>query len=60
MSPSGASYHEMALVNQAMCLVHLERVAEARELYQPVLELYPDSPMAEAALEAMAAGETAS
>ena len=59
MSPSGASYHEMALVNQAVCLVHLDRGAEARALYQRVLEVYPDSPMAEAALKALAVGEAA-
>ncbi|MCP4661211.1 MAG: tetratricopeptide repeat protein [bacterium] len=59
MSPSGASYHEMALLNQAICLVYLNRGSEARRLYERVLELYPDSPMAEAALTAMAAGEAA-
>jgi tetratricopeptide (TPR) repeat protein len=59
MSPSAASYHEMALLNQAVCLIRLSRGAEARQRYERVLELYPDSPMAEAALEAMAAGESA-
>jgi len=56
MSPSGASYHEMALLNQAACLVRLDRGFEARQLYERVLDLYPDSPVAEAALKAMAAG----
>ena len=57
MSPSGASYHEMSLVNQAFCLIHLDRGAEARRLYEWALELYPGSPTAEVALKAMAAGE---
>jgi hypothetical protein len=59
MSPSGASYHEMALINQAACLVHLNRGSEARQLYEQVLELYPDSPIAEAALKAAEIGGSA-
>lgn len=59
MSPSGVGYHEMALLNQAVCLPDLDRGAEARRLYERALELYPGSAMAQAALKAMAAAKTA-
>ncbi len=58
MSPSGGSYHEMALVNQAVCLLYLDRGAEARAAYEKALELYPDSPTALAGLKAMDAGRS--
>ncbi len=43
----------MALNNQGVCLVHLNRGPEARRIYERVLELYPDSPLAEGALKTM-------
>jgi tetratricopeptide (TPR) repeat protein len=50
MSPSAASYREIALLNVAFCHVHLGNGAEARAAYQRVAEEFPDSPVAEAAL----------
>ena len=59
MSPWDASYHEMALINQGVCLIHLNRGPEARRIYERVLELYPDSPLAEGTLKTMDAGVAA-
>ena len=56
MSPSGASYREMAMINQAVCKVYLDRAAEARQIYDRVLELYPASPLASSALKLMDVG----
>lgn len=56
MSPSGAAYHEMSLVNEAASLIELDRPLEAKLLYEEALQLYRDCPMAKAALKAMEAG----
>jgi hypothetical protein len=56
LSSSAASYHEMALLNQAACLIHLHRGAEAKALYDRTIHLYPDSPLAKGALAAIEAG----
>lgn len=47
MSVSGASYHEMALINQGRCLIYMNRGLEARRIYEQALELCPDAPFAE-------------
>jgi len=60
MSPSGVSYHEMALINQGSCLIRMNRGLEARRIYERALELYPDSPIAEGVLKTMDAGVAAS
>jgi hypothetical protein len=49
----------MAHNNQGVCLVHLNRGPEARPIYERVLELYPDSLLAEGALKTMDAGVAA-
>jgi hypothetical protein len=49
----------MAHNNQGVCLIRLNRGPEARRLYERVIELYPDSLMAEGALKTMDAGVAA-
>lgn len=49
----------MALINQGACLIRLNRGPEARRIYERVLELYPDSPLAEGTLKTMDAGVAA-
>jgi len=60
MSPSGVSYHEMALVNQGSCLIHMNCGLEARRTIERALGLYPDSTFAEGILKTMDAGIAAS
>jgi hypothetical protein len=50
MSPSAASYREMALLNVAFCHAQLGDGAEAKAVYERVSNEFPDSPLAEAAL----------
>jgi len=49
----------MALINQGACQIHMNHRPEAPRVYERVLELYPDSPLAEGALETMDAGVAA-
>lgn len=51
ISSSRISYTEMALLNEAFCLTQLEKKDEAIEKYEKILESYPDSEMAIAALK---------
>ena len=50
LSDSAASYREMALVNLAFCLSQLDRGPEAKVAYERALQEFPDSPIAQAAL----------
>jgi hypothetical protein len=51
LTPSRASYREMALVNEAFALVQLDRREEARAVYQRALAEFPDSPVAQTGLK---------
>ena len=53
MSPSGASFREMALVNIAFCQGQLGRTADARASYTRAAQEFPGSPLATAALNLM-------
>jgi len=51
MSPSAASYREMALVNVAFCQAQLGRGEDARASYERAAAEFPDSPLATAGLK---------
>lgn len=51
LSASRISYLEMSMLNMAYCHAHLGDGSESKELYQKVLELFPDSKMAQSALK---------
>jgi hypothetical protein len=53
LSSSAASYREMALLNEAFSLVQQGHRVEARAVYQRTLDEFPDSSMAESALNLM-------
>ena len=57
LSASAASYREMALLNEAFALGQLGRRPEARAIYESTVEEFPDSGMAEAALNLMGPSE---
>lgn len=50
LSPSAASYREMALANMGYCYGQLGDGANARRCYETCLERFPDSGIAQAAL----------
>ena len=55
MSPSAASYREMALLNVAFCHGNLGNGAEAKAAYEQVSRESPESPVAKAALRMIGA-----
>lgn len=60
MSPSAASYQEMALANIAFCYGQLGDGEQSRMYYQRCLERYPDSGLATAALRMLDSAVSAS
>lgn len=59
-SSSRSSYTEMALINIAYCYIQSNNIKLAKEYYQKVLELFPDSEMAKGALNMLSAYESKS
>ena len=59
LSPSLASYREMALANAAFCYSQVGDGANARKYYEQCLEIFPDSMLASTALAMMNAGADA-
>jgi len=53
MSSSAPSYREMALLNEAFALAQQGLHTEARSVYERTLIEFPDSPIAESALNLM-------
>ena len=53
LSPSGASYREMALANMGFCYSQVGDGHNARSQYQQCLERFPDSGLAQTALNMM-------
>lgn len=60
LSPSSASYREMALANAAFCYSQVGDGANARKYYERCLELYPNSMLASTALAMLNAGSDSS
>ena len=56
LSPSNASYREMALANAGFCSSQVGDGASARKYYEQCLELFPDSMLASSALAMLNAG----
>jgi hypothetical protein len=59
MSPSAASYREMALVNVAFCYSQLGHGTEAKSVYERALREFPGSPVASSALKLIESAESA-
>lgn len=59
-SSSRASYTEMALINIAYCYIQSNNIKLAKEYYQKVLELFPESEMAKGALNMISTFESKS
>lgn len=59
-SSSRASYTEMALINIAFCYTQSNNIKLAKESYQKVLDLFPDSEMAKSALNMISTYENKS
>ncbi|SMP44520.1 Tetratricopeptide repeat-containing protein [Neorhodopirellula lusitana] len=60
LSPSSASYREMAMANAAFCYAQAGDGANARKYYERCLELFPDSMLATTALAMLNAGTNSS
>ena len=56
LSPSNASYREMALANAGFCSSQVGDGANARKYYERCLELFPDSMLASTSLAMLNAG----
>ena len=60
LSPSSASYREMAMANAGFCYAQAGDGANARKYYERCLELFPDSILASTALAMLNAGANSS
>ncbi len=56
LSPSSASYREMALANAGFCYSQIGDGVNARKYYERCLELFPDSGIASTALKMLTSG----